>query len=187
MAATLTLEQVLGDVRPGKIAYLSLTREQKRALKDQDGAIALDVLRHLLGARPATPERFPLTEGAFQAVARRLGYTVGGKRCRRMIGRLRGAGVVGDAGSYRQVYRSSGVRSGFRVSLFRLGRALRGAGARLSPQRPVGTRRPVKRKRRVRWYETPLAGDLYERPPPRYTRSQLRRMKSQDDVFQGER
>jgi hypothetical protein len=46
------------------------------------------VLRHLLGARPDRLERFPLTEGAFQAVAGRLGYAVGQNRCR---GWLRGS------------------------------------------------------------------------------------------------
>lgn len=48
------------------------------------------------------PERFPLTEQAVQAVARRLGYVVGQKRCRRMVARLIGTGVVGRAGQYRQ-------------------------------------------------------------------------------------
>jgi hypothetical protein len=99
-----------------------LTREQKRALRDPDGRIALDVLRHFLGARPMVPERFPLTEQAFQAVARRLGYVVGQKRCRRMIARLLAAGVIGGAGQYRQRYRNSAGCSGFCVRLYKLGR-----------------------------------------------------------------
>ena len=74
MAGPPHLEDVLANVCRGRVAYLVLTRKQKRALHDPDGRIALDVLRHLLGARPMVPERFPLTEQAFQAVARRLGY-----------------------------------------------------------------------------------------------------------------
>ena len=63
-----SLLDVLADVRRGRVAYLYLTPEQKRRLRDQDGQLALDVLRHLLGARAdrRDPERFPLTEGAFQ-------------------------------------------------------------------------------------------------------------------------
>jgi hypothetical protein len=70
------LQDVLADVRRGRVAYICLTREQKKALRDPEARIALDVLRHLLGARPMTPERSPLTEQTFQAVARRLGYVV---------------------------------------------------------------------------------------------------------------
>jgi hypothetical protein len=77
------LQDVLANVCRGRVVYICLTREQKRELRDSEGRIALDVLRHLLGARPMTPERFPLTEQAFQAVARRLGYVVGQKRCKR--------------------------------------------------------------------------------------------------------
>ena len=116
---------------------LALTRAQKRALRDPEGQIALDVLRHLLGARPINPERFPLAEGAFQSIARRLGYVVGQKRCRRMVRRLRETGVVGLCGQYRQSYRNSAVRSGFCVRLYMLGRRLRtsGLGKRKRPDR----------------------------------------------------
>ena len=80
---TVCLEDVLAAVVRGRVAYLEPPRAQKRAFRDTDGRIALDVLRHLLGARPANPEQFPLTELAFQAVAPKLGYMVGQKRCRR--------------------------------------------------------------------------------------------------------
>jgi hypothetical protein len=186
VAATLTLEQVLGDVRRGRVAYLVLTREQNRALRDREGAIALNVLRHLLGARPMVPEGFPLTEGAFQAVAHRLGYAVGGKRCRKMIKRLRDAGVVGRAGQYRQPYRNSAVRSGFCVALHKLGARLR--VARLTRRKhPVGSRVGVKGNPRPRWWQHALFGDYWGRPPPEIPRLRLRRMTSLDEVFQGKR
>jgi len=141
-AGTPLLQDVLANVCRGRVAYLALTPEEKRALRDPEGQIALDVLRHLLGARPINPERFPLAEGAFQSIARRLGYVVGQKRCRRMVRRLRETGVVGLCGQYRQSYRNSAVRSGFCVRLYMLGRRLRtsGLGKR---KRPVGKRAPV--------------------------------------------
>ena len=43
------LQDVLADVRRGRVAYICLTREQKKALRDPEARIALDVLRHLLG------------------------------------------------------------------------------------------------------------------------------------------
>jgi hypothetical protein len=89
------LHEVLASVCRGRVAYVEVPKEQRRNFADTDGKIALDVLRHFLGARPANPERFPLTEQAFQAVARRIGYIVGQKRCRAMIRRLRGHAIVG--------------------------------------------------------------------------------------------
>lgn len=76
------LETMLAAVVPGRVGPLVLSGEQKQALRDKDGKIALDVLRHTLGARAAigAPERFSLTERAFQAVARKLGYNVAQKR-----------------------------------------------------------------------------------------------------------
>ena len=80
---------------------MNLVCSPAQVLGDTDGKIALYVLRHLLGARPMSPDRFPPTEGAFLAVARRLGYVVGQKRSRRMAARLLGAGLkflLTDAG-----------------------------------------------------------------------------------------
>jgi len=73
---------VPAKVRPGRVVSLGLGRGQRRALGDPDGRFALDVLRHLLGAREAmnAPERFPPTEETFCAVARKLGCPVGQKR-----------------------------------------------------------------------------------------------------------
>jgi hypothetical protein len=177
-----SLGAVLANVARGRVAYLVLTPEQKRALRDRDGQIALDVYRHLLGARDAigAPERHPLTEGAFQAVALRLGYVIGQKRCRVLIRRLRAEQVAGGSGFYRQPYRNTGSRSGFKVSLYRLGRR----ALRLSKRkRPVGNRQPVKRRRRARWWEHPLFGDLLSRPPPELTRANAARMRSLDELF----
>ena len=177
-----TLEQILANVRLGRVAHLVLDKEQKRALCDPEAKVALDVLRHLLGARPMTPERFPLTEQAFQAVARKLGYEVGQKRCRRLTRRLRVASVIGQAGQYRQPYGNSGTRSGFREALYKLGCRLRVVASRpLSKrQRPVGTQAAVKPRFRVRWWHHPLFGDLLGLPPPYLPRRTVRRMHSLD-------
>jgi hypothetical protein len=58
------LEPVLAGVRPGRVAPLDLTHEQKRALRDRDGQAALHVLRHLIGGRAIAAQgelltRFP--------------------------------------------------------------------------------------------------------------------------------
>jgi hypothetical protein len=184
--STPSLPDVLAKVCRGRVAYICLTREQKRALRDPEGRIALEVLRHFLGARPMVPERFPLTEQAVQAVARRLGYVVGQKRCRRMIRRLLATGVVGSAGQYRQPYRNSAVRSGFCVQLYKLGWRLR-ASRLAKRKRPVGKRAPVKADGRARWWQHPLFGDLLGRPPPEITRSRARRMHSLDEVLESPR
>jgi hypothetical protein len=55
----ITLEAVLANVQQGRVAYLMLTQEQKRALRDPEGQIAVNVLRHLLGARPPNPSGSP--------------------------------------------------------------------------------------------------------------------------------
>jgi hypothetical protein len=178
--AALSLELVLANVVRGRVAYLVLTPEQKRALRDRDGQTALDVLRHLLGARDAirAPERFPLTEQAFQTVARRLGYVLGQRHCRRLVRRLRTQGVLAGSGSYRQAYRHSAVRSGFRVALHRLRRSLRP-----KRKRPVGNSHRVKSQKLIRWWEHPLFGDLLARPPPQFTRKEAREMRSLDEQY----
>ena len=177
--SAVTLEAVLANVVRGRVAYLVLTPEQKRALRDRDGRLALDVLRHLFGARDAigAPERSPLVESAFQAVARKLGHEVGQKRPRLLIRRLHAAGVIVDSGQYRQPYRNSATRSGFKVALYRLGR--RAAPLASKAKRPVGSAPRVKR---LRWWAHPLFGDLLQRPPPELTRSRAERMRSLDEV-----
>jgi hypothetical protein len=119
MAAVATpLEQVLANVVPGRGQRLRLSERQRRELDDRDGRIALQVLRALVRARKATRNPgvtgpFPLTEDAFQAVARRLGLPIADKRTRAIIKRCVALGVLEGAGSYRQRYRNSGTRSGF--------------------------------------------------------------------------
>jgi hypothetical protein len=135
---------------------------------------------------PMTPERFPLTEQAFQAVARRLGYVVGQKRCRRMIAHIVATGVIARAGQYRQRYRNSAGRSGFRVALFRLARRLR-ATSLAKRKRPVGKRTPVKSNSRPRCWQNPLFGDILGLPPPEIPPPRARRMRSLDEVFQSPR
>jgi hypothetical protein len=179
--ATPNLADVLVNVRLGRVAYLVLDSEQKKALRDPEGRIALDVLRHLLGARPMTPERFPLTEQTFQAVARKLGYVVGQKRCRRMAQRLRATSVIAEAGHYRQHYRNSAARSGFHVTLYKLGRRL-GAPRLPKRKRPVGKHAAVKTGFRARWWQHPLFGDLLGLPPPDIPPPRARRMHSLDEV-----
>ena len=173
-----TLEHVLAEIRPGRVAYLQLSREQKCALRDPDGQLALDVLRHLLGARAAlnAPERFPLTEFAAIAVARKLGQHIGQRRARSLRRRLEEAGVVESSGDYRQPYVDSAARSGYRVHLVKIARSL------LAPPKskhPVGKSSP---RKRLRWYQHPLFGDYDGLPPPGTPKRWLRRMVSLDEV-----
>jgi hypothetical protein len=185
-ARVLSLEAVLAEVRPGRVVYLDLTREQRRALSDPDGQTALDVLRHLLGAREAmnAPERFPLTEETFCAVARKLGRPVGQKRARRLAARLVESSVVGNSGHYRQPYRYSEPRDGFHVRLYKLI-----AGVRQLPlktQLPVGKRQRVKRRSRPRerrrWWQHPLFGMPDGRPPPGIRKDVAKKMRSLDEM-----
>lgn len=140
-AAAPNLADVLVAVTPGRVVHLALTPEQKRAFRDPDAQLALDVVRHLLGARPtAAPARFPLTGLTFQAVARKLGRRVGMKRSLALIRRLADDRVLERSGSYRQPYRTRGA-SGYRVTLYKLAAVV----APLKGKRPVGRSRPVKR------------------------------------------
>ena len=130
MASAPPLEQVLANVVPGRAQRLRLSERQRRELDDRDGRMALQVLRALVRARAVIQmdkrsKPFPLTEDAFQAIARRLDHQVGDKRARTIIKRCIALGVLESAGSYRQRYRSSAARSGFRVALFRLGTSAR--------------------------------------------------------------
>ena len=183
----LSLLEVLAEVRRGRVVYLCLTPEQKRRLRDPDGQLALNVLRHLLGARADRhdPERFPLTEGAVQAVARKLGLAVGQKRARALIRRLHAAGVITISGQYRQPYLNAATRSGFKVALYRLGRRAKAIGhsRRRQAKCPVGSTRSVKPRFALRWWQHPLFGDVCGLPPPEIPKARVRAMRSLDGVF----
>jgi hypothetical protein len=191
VAAKPNLAGVLASVVPGRVARLSLEGKQKRALRDPEGQLALNVLRHLLGARAASvrpgraPEPFPLTEQTFQAVASRLGRPVGIKRSRALRRRLVAAGVIRDGGSYRQPYRNRAGGSGFRVRLYRLGVTLRrSALGRKRLSAGFGTSSP---RVRVRWWKHPLFGDYEGRPPPQWTKGRCQKTASLDDYGVGVR
>jgi hypothetical protein len=181
-----TLQIVLAHLRPGSVIRLELTREQKRSLRDRDGQIALDVLRHLLAAREAAeaPEPFPFVEDAIQRIARRLGYTVGIKRCRRMRRRLIANGVIADNGSYRQPYRNAAGSVAWRVRLYRLAVTVGGLALAKS-KRAIGRPGRVKGRSRPRlerrWWEHPLFGDISGRPPPGLRLDLAKRMRSLDE------
>ncbi len=173
------LADVLAHVQPGNALRLNLTREQKKMLADHDGRLALNVVRHLLAARVTSlqpdepPERFPLTEPTFTAIARKLGPTVGIKRARILLRRLRAANVLQPDGSY---VRNHGHR--YRVALYRLVGGL----ASLRSKHAVGRGRIVKRKKRFPYWEHTLFGEPDGLPPPGLTRAQKRRMRRRGEL-----
>jgi hypothetical protein len=172
------LAAVLAATRPGCTVRLSLSDEQKRAFRDPDGRLALDVVRHVLGARAAsaaTSGTFPLTEHTFQAVARKLGAPIGIKRIRGLLHHLVLTSVLVVAGSYRQAYRVGRV-AGFRVTLYR---AL--IVAPPARKASIGRRRAVKSREPRRWWQHQLFGDLHGLPPPGLSPERLRRMRSEDE------
>ena len=186
-----SLLEVLAEVRRGRVSYLCSTPDQKRQLRDSEGQLALEMLRHLLGARAdrRDPERFPLTEGALQAVARRLGHKVGQERSRILLRRLLDAGVIVSSGQYRQPYRTAAARSGFKVALYRLGRRAQTLrrSRRRQAKRPVGSAAAVKLRFAPRWWQHPLFGDVCGLPPPEIPKWRARAMRSLDEVFQSPR
>jgi hypothetical protein len=181
MASAPPLEQVLANIVRGRGQRLRLSEKQRRELVDRDGRIALQVLRALRRARRTLgmAETFPLSEDAFQAIAQRLGHKVGDKRARAIIKRCVSLGVTESAGHYRQTYKASASRSGFRVPLFRL--RVTSAKCRAS----VGKRTSVKRSKAVRWWAHPLFGEPNGRPPPQLGLRAAARMRSIDELEMG--
>lgn len=185
MAAKPTLAGVLGSVVRGRVVRLSLEPEQKRALRDQDGKLALDVLRHLLGARAenGAPKPFPLTEQTFQAVASRLAYRVGIKKARALRRRLVEAEVIRVGGSYRQPYRNRPGGSGFRVLLYRLvSRLRRPALSRKRLSAGFSTSSP---RVRVRWWKHPSLETTRGVHRPSGLRAVVRRRPARTNTMQG--
>jgi hypothetical protein len=161
-------------------------------LRDDEGQLALHVLRHQLGARvflqgraTAIDEPFPLTARAIQRVGRRLGNQIPDKQARRLRGRLITSGALVQVASYRQAF-SPQYPTGWRVQLYRLAR-IASTKQVTTGQRPskasVGTRPAVKRPERLpRWWEGPF-GEPDGKPPPWLSRKQRRRWRSQDEML----
>jgi hypothetical protein len=91
------------------------------------------------------------------------------------------AGVIEDAGHYRQEYVNSGLPSGYRVRLFRLTAAVLPD----KKQHPHGNRRRVKARQQRRCWQHPLFGDITGLPPPGISRRAVRRMRSLDELGLG--
>jgi hypothetical protein len=140
-----------------------------------DNPVSVSVAQHVAWARKrvGAADDFPLTDETIRAVATRLGYRVGLKRCSRIRHRLAAAGVIQAAGSYRR----RGMAGGHRVSLWRVARSPRSLVASVRRRRPVKPRR-----RRLAWFETVL-GSLDGRPPPGLTERAALRMTTLDDLF----
>jgi hypothetical protein len=181
-----TLDDVLANVTPGRSHRLHLNPEQKRTLADRDGRLIRQVIRALLRARQHAValrqprDEFPLTEHACQAIARKLGHTIGQKRARGLIHRALEAGIIRDAGSYRQTYRITGP-SGYRVKLFEIGVRITARSDELATAlrlEPLSAKRGLSsRQAGVPWYEHPLFGASDGLPPPGLNRRQRRRMR----------
>jgi hypothetical protein len=151
-------EGVLCHIVPGRERRLRLTPAQRRALADDDGLIALRVIRAVVAARRASvspgevPDTFPLVEDFVQSAAAR--------------------------GSHRRLL--------FRLSRDVSTTSMRGASqAPLRAKASVGKAPHVKVPAgRVRWWETPFAGPE-GRPPPHLTRAAAGRMRSLDEYELG--
>jgi hypothetical protein len=94
-------------------------------------------------------------------------------------------GVIEDAGSYRQNYRSGLAFAGWRVKLYRTARAERRTARAAVPgylTASTGRRARVKQlPRRLAWFETVL-GSPDGRPPPGLPERAARRMVTLDDL-----
>ena len=174
-------DEVLRHVRPGYAVALRLPAGFVAA--HPDNGLAASILAHHEAARErlGSDRDAPFVAAMIRAVARKLGHTIGTKRANRLRQRLIDAGVLVDAGSYRQRYTLGPVFRGFRVSLYRVARAAAEAvpGTRQASVRP---RLRVKcLTRGIRWWETPL-GSLDGRPPPGMTERAAHRMTTLDDL-----
>jgi hypothetical protein len=126
-------------------------------------------------------ERFPLTAGWIWHVSRWLGQPVGEHRAYRIQHALIDAAIIEPAGSYPQ--RRHGLPTGFKVTLYRLVRcALR------ADTSSVGRARVDKHHRHgpyaLSWAH-PLFGMCDGRPPPTWTKRQVRERLSLDEWQRG--
>jgi hypothetical protein len=108
-------------------------------------------------------ERFPLTAGWIMRVSRKLGQPVGRNRAYEIQHELIEAGVIELAGSY--PHQRQGLYTGFKVALYRAGRALRSKTSSVPA-----------RSRQVAWWKHPFFGFGVESCPKEYRR-RLRRWK----------
>jgi hypothetical protein len=94
--------------------------------------------------------------------------------------------ILSPAGSYRQKYKNTGTRSGYRVKVYRLTTIFQGVRSAFSSSKhPVGRTSSVKKKNRVRWWAHPLFGTPDERPPPGLRRKVAAEMRSLDELGKG--
>jgi hypothetical protein len=170
---------VLVHVRKGNTARVACPQEHRRAFLDRDGRLALEGLRHALGARPAeTRALFPFTAGFLQAVLRRLGHNVGLKRCYEMVHRLADAEAISPEASYREAYRD---RPGGGTHLVVLWTAPTLQARVVAPGKnplSVGTDRAVKRESAPwAWCRYGLFADYEGLPPPHLPPPQAKRLR----------
>ena len=175
----ISLEDVLAQIRPGRVWHLNLSKEERSRLADRDAQIALAVIEHLLEARrklvQGRPwEPFPLTGETFRRVALRLGERVGQKRSLQLIRRLRDAGVLVPASAY---LGGSRIGPGYKVTLYLavdraaapVGVGASSKGRRPTKQASVGNDHPVKSRTRrhlASCWGHQLFGTHDGRPPP---------------------
>jgi len=164
-------ETVLAQVRPGHAAILNLRPEQREALADPFGLIALSHLAHLLYARAHTDlaGRFPLVERFEQRLGSRLQQRLADKKARDVTKRLADAGVIErdggygrDDGSYIPTWR---VTVAVWVDEEPIRRFLRASGP-MRPRRFLASLGKQARVKRVPWWKHPEFGTHDGRPPP---------------------
>ncbi len=163
------LDAVLAALKPESVYHLNLRSTQRAALRDGDGPLALSIVQHLLAARSRVAagrrawEPTPLRAETVPRIAYRLGHKVGEHRCRRMVHRLREAGVLVEAGSYRG-------SSGYRVALYSIAVKAGARVLRTNQASVLSTRASNPSKRRYEWPEWthPLFGDSSGSHPPAF-------------------
>ena len=172
---------------PGRVVYLVLNREQKRALRDPEGSRARRAPAPARSSTSTTPGALP---------ARGAGVP-GGRAQARLRRRPEALQAHGETAACRRRDRQvrplpaalPQLRDTLRLpgALYKLGHRLLGARLSTKRKRPVGKRKPVKANFHVPWWRHPLFGDLLGLPPPEISRHDLRRMKTLDERFESPR
>ena len=147
-----TLDAVLANVTPGRSHRLHLGAEQKQKLGDADGRLARQVIRALLRARehpsPRDSREASSRQPSTPSSASPASSDTQSGRSAPVIARALDAGIIREAGSYRQAYRITGP-SGHRVKLYeiavRVSARVDGLRSALRLQRAFGKRGSVKR------------------------------------------